>query len=191
MRAPGVYLYGWLITGGLLALTGCAEPTGRFASQRLSGVDRRRTFSAAVRALRTAGFRIAEADEDAARIRTHPLESLWRGPAERLTEAAVKRPVRVRRIATVLISQDGPVVTASCRVQLQRLDTADHRLFMRHREFSDVPSETPIYREAGLTAEQTAAWTDLRRDRAMERQILRAIRERLKPRQTTATAPGR
>jgi hypothetical protein len=51
-----------------------------------------------------------------------------------------------------------------------------------------VPSETPIDRGEGMTTDQTATWTDLRRDRSTERQILQAIRARVT--RTSATQAG-
>jgi hypothetical protein len=64
-------------------------------------------------------------------------------------------------------------------VQLQRLDTTQRDVFARQREFADVPSDTPIDRGEGMTTDQTATWTDLRRDRSTERRILQAIRARV------------
>jgi len=72
----------------------------------------------------------------------------------------------------------------------ERLDTAQQDVFARQREFADVPSETPIDMGAGMTTGQTETWTDLRRDRMMERQILQAIRERTEGRSATTAAGG-
>jgi hypothetical protein len=157
---------------------------------RLPGADRQEAFAAAATALRSQGFRIAEADEDLGRIQTHPLESSARDGTDRLHEAAVKVPSRVRRIATVYIRQSEGAFIAHCRVQLQRLDTAQQDVFARQREFADVPSETPIDLGAGMTTGQTETWTDLRRDRMMERQILQAIRERTVGSSATTAAGG-
>jgi len=168
----------WLI--GLALLAGCQGPiSGGYASVALPGVDREGAFDAAAAALRGHGFRIAQADPDLWQIQTHPLESVSRGGTDRLHEAVVSLPSRVRRIATVHIQKSRSGCQALCQVQLQRLDTTQRDVFARQREFADVPSDTPIERGEGMTTDQTATWTDLRRDRSTERQILQAIRARI------------
>ncbi|HUW84996.1 MAG TPA: hypothetical protein VMZ31_19620 [Phycisphaerae bacterium] len=186
-RASWTCRLGWLI--GLVLLAGCQGPiSGGYASVALPGVDREGVFEAAAGALRGHGFRIAQADADLWQIQTHPLESMSHGGADRLHEAVVRLPSRVRRIATVYIQKSRSGCQALCQVQLQRLDTTQRDVFARQREFADVPSETPIDRGEGMTTDQTATWTDLRRDRSTERQILQAIRARVT--RTPATQAG-
>ena len=183
-RARCMCRLGWLIA--LAALAGCQGPiSGGYASVPLPEVDREEAFEAAAAALRGHGFRIAQADADLWQIQTHPLEATSRGGTDRLHEAAVRLPSRIRRIVTVYIQKSRSGCQAHCRVQLQRLDTTQRHVFARQREFGDVPSETPIDRGEGMTTDQTATWTDLRRDRSMEREILQAIRAR--PTRTPAT----
>ena len=186
-RASWTCRLGWLI--GLALLAGCQGPiSGGYASVALPGVDREGALEAAAAALRGHGFRIAQADADLWQIRTHPLEATSRGGTDRLHEAVVRLPSRVRRITTVYIQKSRSGCQALCQVQLQRLDTTQRDVFARQREFADVPSETPIDRGEGMTTDQTATWTDLRRDRSTERQILQAIRARVT--RTSATQAG-
>ncbi len=185
-----IWWCGCLALGGLILVAGCGERMTGFASVRLTDVERDDVFAAGIRALRSQGFRIAEADEELYQIETRPLESIYRGRTDRLSEAAVKLPSRVRRIARVHIRQTKSGVLARCRVELQRRDTAQRGMFLRQREFGAVPRETPIEQGEGMTTSQTTVWTDLRRDRAAERGILQAIREHL-ARKSTATGSGK
>ena len=68
---------------------------------------------------------------------------------------------------------------AKCRVQVDRLDTADHRVFRRNEQFSDVPNDTPIDSGAGVSAKQDQVWTPMPRDGQLERQILDLVRSRV------------
>jgi hypothetical protein len=52
-------------------------------------------------------------------------------------------------------------------------------MFARTHSLSDRPSDTPADWEGPATAEQNTVWRVTGRDRALEREIRRAIRDRL------------
>ena len=82
---------------------------------------------------------------------------------------------RLRRSATLWISSAESGAVAKCQVRTQRLDTADHRIFQQQQQFNDLPNSTPIDRGAGATTDQNQAWTEMQRDRQMERELLQVL----------------
>ncbi len=144
---------------------------------RLPNVSKAQAFDAGVYAMRQ-WFRLAETSPSDGVIRGTAEEFDQQGGTGRIRDGAVGYRNRMRRIAALTIrEQDGGSV-ARCRVQVERLDTADHRVFRRQQQFGDVPNETPIDREASVSAEQNQVWTPMPRDRNLERQILALLRDR-------------
>lgn len=107
-----------------------------------------------------------------------PSEYTQKGGGDRIRDT-VGFNNRLRRTATVQIRPMDDGCQIQCVVERQRLDTADHRVLQENRGGSDVPNATPIERDAGLTRDQQDSWTDLPRDRDMERTILNSILARL------------
>lgn len=98
-----------------------------------------------------------------------------KGGTGRLRDATLNYRNRLRRRATLWIRPTESGAVAKCQVRTQRLDTADHRLFEQQQQFNDLPNSTPIDREAGTTTDQNQAWTEMQRDRQMERELLQVL----------------
>jgi hypothetical protein len=124
-------------------------------------------------------FPIAEASPEEGLIRSATREYDQQGGTGRIRDDTIGYRNRMRRTAMLLISEWGTGCVAKCRVRVQRLDTSDHQVFRRNEQFGDVPSETPIDREAGIRPSQDQVWTDRPRDRDLERQIRELLRSRV------------
>ncbi len=131
------------------------------------------------RVLASHGFRVKTVDADSMAIETRPSEKTVRGSEGRLRDAVVKMPNRVRRTASLEFTNRSGDLQAWCQVKIERLSTADHRVFAQQRQFDDTPTRTPIDGEGATTAEQNTVWTSAGRDEAMERTILSDIRQRI------------
>ncbi len=177
MRASiGIVSASLLIVGA-----SCSVPARRgvaFQRQRLAGVEYRRAFDAASEALRE-HFRIARSDYANGIVRAIPSETSGRGDGRHVLSDSLSAPHQARRVAEVRVRAHGPDVEVSCRVLVQRNDAVEVGLLDLERGGYDQPTGTPADRGAGTTAEQNAVWSKGTRDRAMERQILAAIREKV------------
>ncbi len=169
-------------------LTGCSENgesthdraslrSRSWAQTRLPNTPPDVAFDSATHAMGQ-WFRVAEADRATGLIHAEPEEYEQEGGTGRIRDAAIGYRNRMRRLATLLVQEAGSGSIVRCRVSVQRLDTADHRVFQQNDEFGDVPNDTPIEREAGVSPQQDRVWTEMPRDRALERQILNLIRDR-------------
>jgi len=180
--------------GALLVLlvTGCGvEPSG----PRVSGWSRDRLETASAEDAFGAGryavsqwFRIARSDAGTGMIISAPSETTERGNTGRIRDEA-GYPNRVRRTATLRVQALTTGVAVECHVTRERLDTSDHATLARNMTLDDAPTATPVEREAGVSAEQAQVWTDIGRDREMERRILDVVRSRLE-RGRPASAPA-
>ena len=168
-----------------LGVTGCSQTASMsYASVRLPKADRREALDLAVTVVRARGYRIAEYDAEMFQAQTAPLESTMRGGSRRLSDAALKLPTRVRRIVRLYVRKTDTGATVMCNVQLQRADTARRAAFDQQGQYSDVPRDTPIDRGEGLTRSQLTHWTDIGRDRDVERQIRQEVRQRFVERES-------
>jgi hypothetical protein len=131
------------------------------------------------RVLAKNGFRIKNVDMDSLTIETYPTEQTVRGQEGRLRDTVVKVPNRVRRTATLEFSTRGGDLQAWCQVKIERLTTADHRVFAQQRQFEDAPTQTPIDREGATTEQQNTVWTSAGRDDSLEQLILSELRDRI------------
>ncbi len=156
--------------------TGSGRASG-WTPSRLPKVSRTEAFDAGVYAM-TQWFRLAETSPTEGIIRSTAEEFDQQGGTGRIRDGAVGYKNRMRRIATLTIREKDGGCIAHCRVQVERLDTADHRVFRRQQQFGDVPNETPIDREASVSPEQNQVWTPMPRDRDLERQILALLQSR-------------
>jgi hypothetical protein len=168
--------------------SGCGGAgANRLSSQRvegwsqasLPGVGQDAAFDAAVQAMRQWFTRLEEVQPSRGVVQSEPSEYVQRGGTGRLRDGAIKYPNRMRRTATLLVQSTETGCVARCEVRVQRLDTADLRAFRDNNRFDDYPNETPIDREAGVDSEQAQQWTDLPRDRGLERDILEDLRRRV------------
>lgn len=148
------------------------------------------SYQAGVYAMRQ-WFPRLELTPEEGRIVAQAVEYDQRGGTERLRDVAGPRN-RMRRRGMMVVSVAGSRgAQAECMIEVERLDTADHRTFYReHNRADDLPTETPIDRDAGLTAPQQEVWTLIARDRALEREILNVVRSRLAGAAPEAESPA-
>lgn len=170
------------------ALTGCASSDATVAEQRATGGATPQTFrNVSVARVYEAGaaamgesFESVRISHARGMIEAGPQSYTQQGGTQRVTDAALRPTYHMRRFGTLWISEDEDGVHVNCQVRVQRMDTTDYRSLRTHEEFSDLPTETPIDKDAGLTADQRQAWTELARDQTLERQLLGAINQRLR-----------
>jgi hypothetical protein len=177
-----------LALGGLAA--GCSDArssdridtrrtaTGDWTQVRLPNTSSEAAFDAGVYAMQQ-WFRVTETDPQRGVIQSAPSEYEQKGGTGRIRDAAIGFRNRMRRIGAIVVQEVGDGCIVKCKVAVQRLDTADHRAFRSNQQFGDVPNETPIQQEAGVSPQQEQVWTDMPRDRALERQVLDVVQNRL------------
>lgn len=156
-----------------------SEPSGGATPLRLPDTPPDVAFDAGLAAMRQY-FKQVEASPAEGRIDSGVAEYVQTGGTGRFRDEALKFRNRMRRRATLWITQSGTGSLARCQVRVQRLDTADHRVFEQQQRFDDLPNATPIDRDAGVSSLQNQAWTDLPRDRRREREILQVLFNRAK-----------
>lgn len=184
-----------LVLAVLALLSGCANvnesigPVSGWSRDRYEDASYEAAFDAGRYALEQ-WFRIESARADRGEIVTLADESMERAGTGRLRDETVGTRSRVRRRAAVRISRHPPGIIAECVVKRERLDTAEARAFAQQRSFSEAPTDTPIQGEAGASAEQSQVWTDIGRDRKLEREVLDVMRGRLLRESRPATRPA-
>lgn len=152
--------------------------TGNWTQVRLPNVSPDAAYEAGVYAMQQ-WFRLTEMDPQRGVIQSAPSEYEQKGGTGRFRDAAIGYNNRMRRIGALVVQEVGEGCIVKCKVAVQRLDTADHRVFRSNTQFSDVPNETPIQQEAGVSPQQEQVWTDMPRDRGLERQVLDVVQNRL------------
>ncbi len=180
-----------VLVGAILArlvFSGCSDPGSSPLDRRgrssgwseitLPNVSQDEAYAASRYAMGQ-WFRIVTEDPIRGYLESAYEEGTQRGGTGRMRDAAVNYPNRVRRRAMMRVEPRGSGCSVQCRVAVQRLDTADHRVFRQNDQFGDVPNQTPIDRDAGTTAQQNQVWTDLPRETSREREILALVRERV------------
>ena len=95
--------------------------------------------------------------------------------------ARSRPPVLIRHRVELRVKPLSAGVKMFCKVDIQHQTTEAHRLLAFDRTGSDMPGRTPIDRDAATTIEQNTVWETVRRDKATERAILRAILDRMQP----------
>src|SRR6185295_12477365 len=159
----------------LVAITpgGCSdfeEPTPTRAHNegwstiRLPFITRDAAYNAGLKAMQQ-WFRIAESSKADGQIRSVTTEYEQKGGTGRIRDAALNFKNRMRRTATIYVEGEGSGSVARCVVEVQRLDTADHRVFQNNERFDDTPNQTPIDRDASVSTTKDQVWTDMPRDR--------------------------
>ncbi|MBL8878524.1 MAG: hypothetical protein JNG88_05330 [Phycisphaerales bacterium] len=99
-------------------------------------------------------------------------------------------PNTLRRIALVSCEPAGSGVMTRVRVDVERRDTQRRQIMQRSEtQFGDTPRQTAIERDAATSSRQNDVWTRIRRDRALEQQILTDIQNRFAP-DEPATKPS-
>lgn len=172
-----------LVSGSVLVmLAGCTEQTRsakNYHATRMVGISKADAFRAGKATLREYDFRIDEEDLQKGHLRSVPSGETIAGGTGRLRDSALKYPNRIRRTAILEVVPHAQALELMCKVLMERLDTSDHQVFRREHGTNDVPSDTPIQEEAGLTGRQNEVWTLIRRDRTLERRMMAAWTERL------------
>jgi len=157
-----------------------------WSQRRATGVTVDQAAEAARASLRQWFGRVTVSPSGTVLVQGGPAEYTQQGGGDRIRDS-VGFNNRLRRTASVQIRPTENGCQIECVVERQRLDTADHRVLQENRGGSDIPNATPIERDAGLSREQQDAWTELPRDREMERTILTSIVNRLSGSTQTAT----
>ena len=182
----------------LSALTGCSEMGGSdiggertegWSQAMLPNVPRDEAFDAGVHALRQ-WFRLEDISPGDGVVRSAVTEYDQKGGTGRIRDTAIGYRNRMRHQATLIVTAQGTGSVAKCMVSVERLDTADHRVFRDNERFQDYPSETPIDRDAGISAGQDQVWTPMPRDRSLEQEILGVLRNRAAPPPQSAPTQG-
>lgn len=161
------------------AIVGCsgldqAQPSQPPAmSHMISDVTSDQVISAASRAVATQ-FAAYEVDRQQGTITTAWEQFDTRDTTGQLRDLAapIKR-MRHRAIITTRAIDDSWRV--SVRVEQQRLDTTDARMHYQQQQFEDRPSYSPIETYSPANPGDEQVWTDVGRNRRMERTILRSI----------------
>lgn len=171
----------------LIGLSGCSDlittPAPRTreegaSSLRLANVAPDVAFDEGILTLRQR-FRTVEALRANGRIESGMVEYDQKGGTGRIRDDTLKFKNRMRRKATMWINDSETGVVVRCQVRVQRLDTSDHQFFRPHNEFEDIPNETPIDRDAGISTDQKEEWTEMPRDVGLERELLRILSTRV------------
>lgn len=162
--------------GPLGALAG--PQTRGWSQANLPGVSTDAALDAAAAATRQ-WFMVEDVSPETGTVRSKLQEYDQKGGTGRIRDAAIQYNNRMRRSATVVIEDLGSGCVAKCCVHVQRLDTADHRVFRDQSRYEDYPTETPIDGDAGVSAAKEDVWTDMPRDRQLEREILNALKSRV------------
>ena len=167
----------------LLVAAGCSEmwqsPAPQSAADgwtplRLPGTSPDVACDAGLRAMRQY-FPAVKTASAGRTIESGTVEYTQAGGTGRFRDGALKFKNRMRRMATLQITETASGCLVRCQVRRQRLDTEDHRTFRQQRMFEDVPNETPIDRGAGATPSQNEQWTEMQRDTALEREMLEVL----------------
>lgn len=137
-------------------------------------MDSRTVFDATASALSEHGYLIEERDPGQGTLSTVPRESSGRGRSIGLADAFGGTRAR-REVVSARITGDGDAATATCRVEVQEGSTEARRLYAGEHTLTDLPTDTPIDRDAATTQEQNTVWRVVGRDRAKERAILDTV----------------
>lgn len=180
---------------GLAALlaSGCAaevgSPTYQQASVPIEDASPDEVFSVA-RDLLAAEFPRLAADRSTYTIRTEPVEFTVdrdSGTARDLLGGAS----RLRRYAEFTTAARDGSTRAWLRVMIERKDT-DRQVTLTPAtgKHGETPAYTPIEVDAATTEAQNTVWTRVRRDRGLERALLRDLQAQFAP-PVTADEPVR
>jgi hypothetical protein len=120
------------------------------------------------------GLRIDRREPLGGSITSAPFDATTR-IGEGVLPPAPKPDAQDRRVALVHLRSTNGGYRVYCRVEVQREATQTFRLLSIEQTRTDVPSATPIEREAATTTEQNIVWKTVRRDFAAERAILDAL----------------
>jgi len=150
-----------------------------YAVRQFQDADHAELVQAAVTSMEQVGFRVARHEPDAVRLVSEPLFDVQDDPASR-RPPRLSSTGRQRRIADMRVAHPDEQSRVYCRVLVQEQTTQAHRMLSLDQSGDDVPSATPIDREAATTDRQNTVWQTIRRDRITERRILSLVESSLK-----------
>jgi hypothetical protein len=152
--------------------------TADWSQIRLPNTPPGAAYDASLYAMRQ-WFRLSVTDPVEGLIQTVPSEYEQKGGTGRIRDTAIGYKNRMRRTGLLVVQDFDGGCIVKCKVGVQRLDTADHRVFRSNKQFEDVPNETPIQQEASVSPQQDQVWTDMPRDRGLEQEILGIVQNRV------------
>ena len=174
VRLSSVFLAAFLFAG-------CAdrprlEPE-QFRSMPMGEASYKTAFATSLNVMREY-FSIGRTDDAIGRIEARPEMFNKTEPGTRLSEQhTAEKPYR--RTAVLKVRSNEGEIWADIRVQEERRDTRAYRQFSRLRAPDDNFVSTPIDEETATDVEEEEVWTVVRQDRALEREILMRIHDRL------------
>lgn len=176
--AIGLTCAALLLSGGLTG--GCAStrtPTELRASLPITGATPAEVMLAAEEVLGREFARL-DVDRQAQTITAEPTEYVASASTGTAGDLYGRRS-RMRRTASFATESRGGTTRAWLRIDIERQDTQRSRVMQRTSgRLSDTPGYTPIEEDAATTTEQNEVWTRVRRDRTLERDLLREISDR-------------
>jgi hypothetical protein len=169
---------------------GCAAApdASRFATRAIQAADQDAVFAAAIPIMRREFGRI-DVDRSGRWIEATRVYSA--DDQSNTARDLVRAPSTLRQNALMHVRRSGDTAVAEIRVDIQRRDTERRRMMMSSpTRLTDRPSSTPIDRDAATTTKQNEVWTNVRRDRPLERSLLEELAEWAARRQETQQTGG-
>lgn len=165
----------------LAALAGCADrpqfETDQFRSMPMGQASYNTAFATSLNVMREY-FSIGRHDNALGRIEARPELFNKTDPGTRLSEQHhAEKPYR--RTAVLKVRSNEGEIWADIRIQEERRDIRAYRQFSRLRAADDNFVSTPIDEETATEIEEEEVWTVVRQNRALEREILMHIHDRL------------
>ncbi len=188
MRQTGL----WSMVSVLALAAGCAETPGVRAHQEewaIEGADADAVLTQAAAILQREFGRV-KVDLAVRQIDTAPVEYTTSRDSGSARDVYRGRST-MRRVGSLRVGSRGGITVGTLQINVERRDTAQRAIApATGYRLSDSPgAETPVDRDAATTVEQNTVWTFVRRDRALERQLLEELRERF-ARGEAATQPA-
>ncbi len=170
----------------LATAAGCASTTARtsrFQRELFANAEFQDVFAAAEKALARAG-EVSTRDPATGLLRTTPTPIHDNGKtADILRPLNPERRFHLRRIGEIQVRAEGSDAYVLCRIVVEKNEGQALHTLNRNRGAYDQPTQTAAERDAAYSTRQNEFWTTVKRDRGMERRILRQIRQNLTPSQ--------
>ena len=170
-----------LLAGVVICAVGC---TGQTEARKpgqviyLDKVEYSEAFAASVQSVREQ-FVIAKEDPGAGEILSRPAHYTSGEPSGRFNTGLTGATDQLRHRASVLVMERTEGLAVDVRVDIERRDTDDYRVFEGIQASQDLRMRTPAEQRAVAGSEQREVWSFVRRDNQSEEQLIRGIKERL------------
>lgn len=170
-----------LLTAVVICAVGC---TGQTEARKpgqviyLENVEYSEAFQASVQAVREQ-FVIASEDPSAGEILSQPAPFTSSEPSGRFNTGLTGSTDQLRHRASVLVMGRTEGLAVDVRVDVERRDTEDYRVFEGVQATEDLRMRTPAEQRAVTGSEQREVWSFVRRDNQSEEQLIRSIKEHL------------